>query len=348
MDGISRTIDAKLAEKKEDIQEVKEIGKDLGFAAEYEKMADKEKIEAYYKAIVAHDTAKLKVMSVGSTADGGFLVPTILFNEIVQEQRDFQIIRPLARVISNCPSTLNVDQLVGRPISKFRAEKALKDTSTATFAQISLTPYSLACIVVMTNELIEDSVAGGPITSLMTELIAKSIAEREEKAFAIGSGTTEPTGINAYAATVHRIYATPANVLTADSLIQAFYGLGQNYRKRAVWLMNSVTLTKARQLKDSQNRYLFIPDPNQEMAGTILGRPVYEQNDLPAANIWFGDVKGYWIGDRGTMSVKYSEEATIEGVGNLFEKNMTAIRVEKRVDGELADLDSFCVITGTN
>jgi hypothetical protein len=48
------------------------------------------------------------------------------------------------------------------------------------------------------------------------------------------------------------------------------------------------------------------------------------------------------------MSVKYSEEATIEGVGNLFEKNMTAIRVEKRVDGELADLDSFCVITGTN
>jgi len=43
-----------------------------------------------------------------------------------------------------------------------------------------------------------------------------------------------------------------------------------------------------------------------------------------------------------------SEEATITGVGNLFERNEIAIRVEERVDGELADLNSASVLTGTN
>jgi len=72
---------------------------------------------------------------------------------------------------------------------------------------------------------------------------------------------------------------------------------------------------------------------------------------LPAANIWFGDLKGYYIGYRGGLSVSKSTEASItQGTDsiNLFERNMFAIRVERRVDGELADLDSMVVLTGAN
>lgn len=341
--------DTKKKEKEEIVEEKKET-KETGFAAEYKAMDKEGQMTAFYKALIGNDREKLKVMTT-STTDGqnaGFLIPTVLYNEIVEEMRDDAIIRSRARVIENCPATLAIDQLVGRPKASWTAEKAIKDTTTATFAQISLTPYTLACIAVMTNQLIQDAEAGGFFVSYMTEKIATAINEKEDEAFAIGSGTAQPTGIDSYAATVNNIITTPANVLTSDSLIEANYKLGSKYRSRAVWMMNTQTLVKAMQLKDSQNRYLFIADPTGATPGTILGKPVLEQNNLPQNHIWLIDLKNYWIGDRGGMTIAKSEDATIDGVGNLFERNMTAIRVEKRVDGELVDMAAAAVITGTN
>jgi HK97 family phage major capsid protein len=330
------------------IVEEKVETKAIGFEAEYKAMSKEDQMSTFYKALISKDDAKLKVMAAGSGENGAYLVPTVLYNEIVEEMRDDTVIRAKARVIPNCPAILAIDQLVGRPKASWTAEKAVKDTTTATFAQISLTPYTLACIAVMTNQLIQDAEAGGFFVTYMTEKLATAINEKEDEAFATGSGTGQPTGIDAYAATVHRIIAEPANVVTADSLIRANYTLGTKYRNKAVWVMNTQTLVKVMQLKDGQNRYLFIADPTGATPGTILGKPVFEQNNLPQNHIWFGDLKSYWIGDRGGMTIAKSEDATIEGVGNLFERNMTAIRVEKRVDGELVDLDAMVCITGTN
>jgi len=190
------------------------------------------------------------------------------------------------------------------------------------------------------------------MSQLITRLMATSLNQEMERTFAVGAGTTQPTGINAYAATVHRIVATPAGVLNADSLIDVVSRLDPLYLQNAVWIMNSITWRKAMQLKDSQNRYLFIADPTGKTPGTILGYPVLRIDSLPAANIWFGDLKGYYIGYRGGLSVSKSTEASITMAANqsinLFERNMFAIRIERRVDGELADLDSMVVLTGTN
>lgn len=343
VDKILAKIEAKTEKKEEKIIETTELTKDA-----IDAMPKEERIQKFIVALLNNDKMQMKVLSEGTNADGGFLVPTVWYDQIVEEMRDDAVIRSRATVINNCPKQLNLTQLVGRPIVKFRAEKAVKDTSTVTFAQISLTPYSLACIVPMTKELVEDAEVGGGIISIVTSKIAEAIAEREDKAFAVDNGTASPTGIDNYSGTVHRSVTTPANVLTSDSLINAFYKLGAKYRSKSVWLMNSITLTKAMQLKDSQNRYLFIPDPTGTMAGTLLGRPVLEQNDLPATRIWLGDLKGYYIGVRGGLTIDQSEQATLEGVGNLWELNMVAIRVEERIDGELADLDAFVVINGTN
>ncbi len=336
-------VEAKMdAKKDQEVVEEKEIDKEV------KNMDPKERTKKFIVALIQNDKATLKVMSEGTNADGGFLVPTKWHDELVEEMREDAVIRPLATVIPNAPRTLNITQLATRPQVSFRGEKSIKDTSTVGFAQITLTPYSLACIVPLTKELADDAEVGGDIISLVTRVVGTAIAEREDKAFMVGSGTLEPTGIDNYQSSVPRSVTTPANVLTADSLITGFYKLGQKYRKRAVWLMNSVTMAKVQQLKDSQGRYLFNPDITGETAGTILGRPVYEQNDLTQARIWFGDIKGYWIADRGGISVDQSEEATLTGVGNLWEQNMIAVRVEKRVDGEMADVNAFVVIKNTN
>lgn len=273
----------------------------------------------------------------------------VWLNDIIMEMREDSQIRQRARVIPMTTDTLNITQLVSRPKASFRSEKAVKSTSTAQFDQISLTPYSLAVIVPLTQELSQDASVGltGSLIDLLTDLIATSMREREERAFISGNGTGQPTGIDNYAGTVHRIVATPANVINADSLIEVISRLGTKYLKNAVWIMNSVTWRKAMQLKDSQNRYLFIADPTGKTPGTILGYPVIRQDDLDQSHIWFGDLKGYIIGIREGMSVKVSDEATVASQ-SAFEQNLIYIRVEERIDAELADLDSMVVLTGCN
>jgi len=304
--------------------------------------------EKYFTALIQGDMATLKVMSEGTNADGGFTVPTYLRRQVVEEQRNASVLRPLVNVIPNCPKQLDINQLIGRPITSWRGEKATKDTSTATFDQISLTPYSLAVIVVLTNELIMDSEVPGGITSYVTKLIGVAIAEEEDARFMIGTGATQPTGIDAYAATVGRQVTCAGNVLGTDCLIDATTRLNMPDLRNAHWLMNSVTYAKCWQLKDSQNRPIMLNDMSGKFPPTILGYPVVRQDSCPATRIWFCDPRGYWVGDRGGLNVMKSEHATIEGVGNLFEKNLTAIRVEKRVDGEIAESNKFVCVNGTN
>jgi len=282
---IEKLIDAKTKEK-EDIVEEKSVDKETkGFEAEYEKMGDDAKIVTFIKALRDNDSAKLKVMSAGTSADGGYLVPVVLYNKLVEEMTTIQQIASRATVIDPCPAHLNISNLVGKPKAYWVAEKAIKDTTTATFNQVDLTPYTVACIVVITNRLEEDAEVAAPISSLVTRLMAQALNKEMERCFAVGAGTTQPTGINAYAATVHRIVTTPANVLTSDSLIDVISRLDQAYLGNAVWLMNSITWRKAMQLKDSQNRYLFIADPTGKTPGTILGYPVLRIDALPAADI---------------------------------------------------------------
>ena len=280
--------------EKEKVVEEKEAKKESGFEVEFKSMDDDQKTLTWLRALRDDDKVtlkaindvtipemiKLKVLNVGSSADGGYLVPTILYQKIVEEQRDDQIIGSKATVIDNCPAHLDIDQLVGRPKMSWTAEKAVKDTSTATFNQIDLTPYSITCIVVITNKLEEDAEVVAPISTYVTQLIATSLNEELERVFAVGVGTTQPSGIDSYAATVHRIVATPANILTSDSMIDVISRLGMKYLRNAVWLMNSQSWRVAMQLKDSQNRYLFTADPSGKTPGTILGYPILRCDSL--------------------------------------------------------------------
>jgi HK97 family phage major capsid protein len=335
------------AAKSEETVETKVADASIISKEQYKSMDKDAKVKNFITALLENNHQKLQVMAEGTNALGGYLVPDEWYQTIVEELRNDTVIRPRAKVISMKTNQLNITQLATRPKVYWRGEAATKSTSTAEFAQISLTPYSLAVIVVMTKELVADATIGGDIISFMTDKIVTAIAEEEDKAFMTGNGSGRPTGIDNYAATVHRIVATPANVLAADSLIEVVSRLGTKYLRNAVWIMNSVTYRKAMQLKDSQNRYLFVPAPNTDSFGTILGYPVLRQDDLAQNHIWFGDLKGYWIGVREGISIMQSEEAQVAGY-SLFERNEIALRVEERIDGELADLDSFVCLTGTN
>ena len=76
-----------------------------------------------------------------------------------------------------------------------------------------------------------------------------------------------------------------------------------------------------------------------------MGRPIYEQNDIAGGTAYFGDFSFYKIADREGISVRVSDEATVASVSG-FESNITHVRVEKRVDGELALTQAVNKVTG--
>lgn len=283
------------------------------------------------EALLQSDVQKLQPLLEGTAARGGYIVPEDWSNFIVEDIRDLSVMRKLATAINVTTDTFHLPNVASRPKAAFRSEGAVKNTSTVDFGETVLTPYSIAAIVPLSNELVADSMVN--IVDLVTRYIAQGISEREEKAFWIGNGSGQPTGIDNYTFVTLDPGAGATDVQRADAIRRSIFKVPQGYRANAAYVCNSLTLERLFTLKDSNNNYLLqrLPD-SPELR--LNGRPVYEQNDLAAGKMFVGDFSYYYIADREGISVAISTEATVGGQ-SAFERNLTMVRVEKRVDAEL-------------
>lgn len=302
------------------------------------------KTSHFIGALMDNNVQKLQLLTEGSASGGGYLVPEEFANMIVEDIRDLVVMRQIADVMTTTSDTLHLPSLATRPKATFRSEAAVKNTSTVQFGENVFTPYSLAVIVGLSNELVADATLGvnGSIINYVSQLMSRSLAEREETAFWIGNGSAQPTGIDNYTYRTVASGGTDAN--RADALIQAYIRTPQGYRSRAVWAMNSATMEKVHTLKDSNGNYL-LSRLGDGLYPTIKGRPVYEVNDLAGGKAFFGDFSYYKIVDREGIAVRVSDEATVAGSSG-FEKNLTFIRVEKRVDAEMTLTEPMTEVSG--
>lgn len=298
----------------------------------------------FVQAMLQQDRQKLQILVEGTAASGGYLVPEEFANMIVEDRRDATIMRQLANVIPVTTDTFHLPTLASRPKTFWRSEAAVKQTSTAQFGEIVLTPYSIASIVPLSNELVADASlgVGGSIVSMVAGLMGRALAEEEDKAFWTGDGSGKPTGIDNYS--FQTLTASDTDASRADTIIQALYRLPQGYRSSAVAVANKNTWAKVATLKNTQGDYLLTGLANSP-SPTLRGLPTYEQNDLADGKMFIGDFSDYWIAERQGVTVDVSTEATVASV-SAFEKNLTYVRVEARVDGELAMTNGIVEVTG--
>lgn len=298
----------------------------------------------FVQAMLQQDRQKLQILVEGTAASGGYLVPEEFANMIVEDRRDATIMRQLANVIPVTTDTFHLPTLASRPKTFWRSEAAVKQTSTAQFGEIVLTPYSIASIVPLSNELVADASlgVGGSIVSMVAGLMGRALAEEEDKAFWTGDGSGKPTGIDNYS--FQTLTASDTDASRADTIIQALYRLPQGYRSSAVAVANKNTWAKVATLKNTQGDYLLTGLANSP-SPTLRGLPTYEQNDLADGKMFIGDFSDYWIAERQGVTVDVSTEATVASV-SAFEKNLTYVRVEARVDGELAMTNGIVEVVG--
>ena len=305
-----------------------------------------QKTVAFANALMTGDKEKLQLLTEGTAAMGGYLVPEEFANMIVEDRRDDVVMRKLANQMTISGDTLHLPALDSRPKAAWRSEAAAKATSTAQFSELVFTPYSQAVIVGLSQELADDAVlgVGGSIVNYVAGLMSRALAENEENAFWTGNGTGKPTGVNNY--TIASRDAGDTESTFADAIKKIYWDLPQGYRKSAVWVGHQQAWARVNALKNTSGDYLLtmVADGPTTRLG---GLPVYEQNDLPTDILYLGDFGYYTIVDRQGITVDFSTEATVAG-SSAFEKNLVYIRCESRVDGELTLTGAVRKITGLN
>ena len=282
------------------------------------------------------DEVRVKAnLSEGAVGAGGYLVPEEFKAEVLRLMPLYGVIRREVRIIPMRYDILNIPAAGATDQSAiWTAEAAQILQTNPNFAQVTLTIKKLAAIPKVTNELLAD--ADVDVIQYLAELIAEAFAKAEDVQGFLGTGspfigTCESTGSPSRASAAGTISALsyPDLVLaTGDIYSNALEG-SKYYIHRSVKANIQAWITTA-------GSPIFL-----SAADAILGYPVVACEALRSVATMgasdgttygiFGNLRrGYAMGERGLITMKLSEEATVDS-DNLFEKDMVALRMIERV-----------------
>lgn len=283
-------------------------GKSLADVSEY-----KAAFDGYLRKGAEHGLEQLqsKALSVGSDANGGYLVPNEMGETIIRIINESSPMRSLATVetisadsLDLIEDTTDVDAVWGDETT----DRSTVDSNTPTIGRNTIDTFEMYTQPKATQKLIDDAAIN--LEQWIAEKVADKFARLEATAFISGNGTTAPKGILTYTAgtswgQIQQVSSGTSATVTADSLIQLYYALKDEYAKRATFLMHRTTVQAVRLLKEATtNQYLWQPGLSAGTPDTLLGVPVALAADMPvpaasSLSVAVGDFKrAYMIVDR--------------------------------------------------
>ncbi|HVZ52142.1 MAG TPA: phage major capsid protein [Pseudolabrys sp.] len=283
----------------------------------------KQAFEAYVRSGEATNlrALELKAMSVGSNADGGYLVPPEI--ETVIGER-LSVISPIRAIAGQRTISGNVYKkpfmTAGPAVGWVGETDARTQTGSPTLDELSFPAMELYAMPAATATLLEDSAVN--IDQWLAQEVEQVFAAQEGTAFVTGDGSNKPKGFLSYTTVADASWswgnigyiasgsagAFPASN-PSDVLVDLIYAVKAGYRQNASFVMNRKTQSVIRKFKDTTGNYLWQPPAVAGGKATLLSFPVIEAEDMPdiAANslsIAFGDFnRGYLVVDRAGVSV---------------------------------------------
>jgi len=251
--------------------------------------------------------AEQRAMTTGTGGTGGFLVPDKFYSELKEYQKVLCPIYDLAtKTTWDADAVFPVVSAFGA--TSIIAEGSSKTGVTPTIAQTNMTGYQFIYLVDVPETLIRKSAFN--IDAKLGGWWAKSNASAMEDYFAAGTGDAQPTGLTAAASAGT---ATAANsAITANDVINWYYKLGAQYRKRASWIFADATIGLIRKITNTVDtsgalNYVWMPGLGGS-PDTLMGRPIYASNGMPAfaadtAVGVFGDISEFQIVEFGKPSM---------------------------------------------
>jgi HK97 family phage major capsid protein len=241
---------------------------------------------------------------------GGYLVPFQLDpTVIITANGSRNDIRRIARQVVATADVWN-GVSAGAVSWSWDAEATQVSDDAPTFAQPTIPVYKAAGFVPVSIEALQDMANGA---AEIARLLAFGKDVLEAAAFAVGSGSGQPTGV------VTGLIGSGAvtNSATTDTLaVGDLYNiqgsLPARYRANAAWLATNAFFNRARQFDTAGGSSLWA-QLGDDRPAQLLGKPIYESEDMDgtitgsAENYMavFGDFENYVIADRIGMTVEF-------------------------------------------
>lgn len=286
---------------------------------------------------------ELKALSVGTDADGGYLVTPMMSANIVKIVNENSPMRALASIETISTDALELIQDYDAAGSGWTTETgAVSDSTTQQIGKKSIPVHELYAQPKATQKLVDDSAVD--IEAWIAEKVSESFLVKENAAFISGDGSGKPKGILAYAAgtswgQIQQINSGVSAAVTADSLVALFYALKEEYAQRATFLMNRSVLQAVRLLKEATtDQYLWQPGLAAGAPDTLMGVPVKQATDMPVAaanslSIAVGDfARAYQIVDR--IGIRVLRDP-------YTEKPFVKFYTTKRVGGDVVNFEAL-------
>jgi HK97 family phage major capsid protein len=279
---------------------------------------------------------KTKAQTVGTSGQGGVLVPVTLRNSIIEKLYYISPMRQIATVINDMPAALDMPSDNALPTTYWVGEGVAITESGATFQKKQLVPYKLAGLDSFTSESLADTAVNPDLQSLVETRFATAIALAENAAFVGGDGSSKPFGFRSSDITPTVITGnTTAGNLAFGDVLRLFYGLPTAYRMMGSFVTSSTGLMLIQSMKDANGRPIYYQDLTGKGGDTFYGRPIKVVDEIPTnlgtgtneTELWYGVFSNYWIGNRGAMRTDYGTN------GTDFAQDKISLRMIERVAG---------------
>jgi HK97 family phage major capsid protein len=295
-------------------------------------------VKQLHKQSLEVETKANEVLS-GVALQGGNAVPKIISQEIEKLVLKLSDILPEVNNVQAGSPDYNELVTISGANGGWVAETGTRSQSRApNLRKVTITHGELYAFPRASNWSLEDLMFN--VVNWLTQDVADTFAVSISTAIHSGNGSSQPTGmfnsaptnVDDYAspmraAAVFEYIATGSSPITSepsiDDLIDLQMALRRPYQPNAKWAMNSVTMGKLRQKKDTQGQYLWQPSVQVGMPDLLLGKPVVVWEDMAnygssAIPIAYGDFRrAYTYATIGAMSM-IRDNVTVPGFTNFL------------------------------
>lgn len=266
-------------------------------------LQEEKAFESYIRGVVLEERADVNL----TKGDNGAVIPVTIAKKIIKQVYD---ICPILEKSTkyNIKGKLEIPYYSETSDAKVNMAYATEfkslESNVGKFTSIELTGHLAGALAKISKSLVNNSDFN--IVNEVINIMSESIALFVENELLNGT-EGKVTGLDKGVKLV--VTAESENAITADEIIKTKRKVKQKFQKNAVWLMSPETLTAISLLKDANDRYLLQDDITSDFGYTLLGKPVYETDnmkDIGAGNtaIFYGDLSG--------LATKFTEEVEME------------------------------------
>lgn len=302
----------------------------------------------------------VKALEASDASAGGTLIPEDYSLDFIGYLYNKSVVRMMGANIIEMPNgNLNLGRQNATATHYWVGEGGSITVSQLGTDSLILNAKKGAVLVPISNDLIEQAPAGAE--ALIRQDMTKVAVIGEDSAFIRGVGSqNKPKGIYNWLAAGQIFDAANADPTVAQAtsdLLKAMYkvDVANHDVLRPGWMMNPRVKYALMKLRTDDGFPVFM---QELMAGTLMGAPVGDTNNIPKnlsnggnddnTEIYYGDFAEALIGETTDIRIDEAPAASyVDGSGNTvhgFQTDQTVLRLIHRCDFALRHNTAFAVI----